>query len=97
MSQYNNQGYLFPNHRKFGDAPDFTGKVTIGGIEYRLSAWKKAKGNDQMLSLSVQTQEQYEAGKPDRKKLPKEKDYEYREPEQLLEHQNGLGQDEIPF
>ena len=97
MSKYNNQGYLFPNHRKFGDAPDYTGKITVNGVELRISAWKKKKGENEMLSLSVKTQEEFEASQAGKKQMPKEKDYEYQELESLPEHQNGLGQDQIPF
>ncbi len=94
MSQYNNQGYLFPNKSRSGNgAPNYTGKVTIEGVEYRLSAWKKPKGDNEMLSLSVQTQEEYQATK---KTMPKAKDYEYQGPPDLPDELPGM-KNEIPF
>ena len=42
-------------------------------------------------------QEEFEASQAGKKQMPKDKDYEYQELESLPEHQNGLGQDQIPF
>lgn len=91
MSQYNNQGYLFFKNGKF------TGKITVDGIEHRIEGWwkqSKSGRKDELVSLAVKTEEEHQAGK---KQMPKDKDYEYQEPEKLLDHQAGLGQDEIPF
>lgn len=91
MTQYNNQGYLFFKNGKF------TGKITVDGVERRIEGWwkqSKSGRKDELVSLSVKTEEEHQA---DRKTLPKEKDYEYQELESLPEHQNGLGQDQIPF
>ena len=91
MSQYNNQGYLFFKNGKFA------GKITVDGIERRIEGWWKESKNgrkDELVSLAVKTEEEHQAGK---KQMPKDKDFEYQEPEKLLDHQSGLGQDEIPF
>ena len=91
MSKYNNQGYLFFKNGKF------TGKITVDGIERRIEGWwkqSKSGRKDELVSLAVKTEEEHQAG---RKQMPKDKDYEYQELESLPEHQNGLGQDQIPF
>ncbi len=54
-----NRGVLFPNDKKGNEKrPDFTGDLNVGGVEYRLSAWKKAsKQGNNFLSISVQLKE----------------------------------------
>lgn len=44
MSNYdnNNRGSIWRNEKKATDKhPDFTGKATVDGVEYYLSAWKR--------------------------------------------------------
>jgi hypothetical protein len=50
-----NSGSLFVNQRKQQpNHPDFTGKIMVGGVSWRLSAWKKqTKDGKSYLSLSV--------------------------------------------
>ena len=98
MSKYNNQGYLFPNHREgqVEGSPHYTGKITVGGVEYRLSAWKKPRGDHEMLSLAVRTQEEHQAEQARRKPLPKADDYEYQGPPELPDELPGM-EGEIPF
>ena len=61
MSNWSNEnrGALFPNDKKGNEKrPDFTGDLNVGGVEYRLSAWKKAsKQGNNCLSISVQLKE----------------------------------------
>lgn len=61
MTQYSNEnrGVLFPNDKKGNEKrPDFTGDLNVDGVEYRLSAWKKAsKQGNNFLSISVQLKE----------------------------------------
>jgi len=46
MTKYNNSGTLGRNQYKKTDAqPEYTGKATIDGVEYRLAAWVK-EGQD---------------------------------------------------
>lgn len=54
-----NRGVLFPNDKKGNEKrPDFTGDLNVDGVEYRLSAWKKAsKQGNNFLSISVQLKE----------------------------------------
>lgn len=54
-----NRGVLFPNDKKGNEKrPDFTGDLNVGGVEYKLSAWKKAsKSGNNFLSISVQLKE----------------------------------------
>ena len=54
-----NRGVLFPNDKKGNEKrPDFTGDLNVSGVEYRLSAWKKAsKQGNNFLSISVQLKE----------------------------------------
>lgn len=50
-----NRGVLFKNDKKGNEkAPDYTGKMNVGGKEMRLAAWIRegAKGKFMSLSLS---------------------------------------------
>jgi len=63
MPEYDDElrGVLFPEQEKKSDRhPDFTGKVTVDGVEYRIAAWKRrAKSTDKpFLSLTLS---EYEA------------------------------------
>lgn len=49
--QKDNSGVLFQNKKKTKDSqPDFTGGVTVGGVDYRLAGWTKVshQGNEYM-------------------------------------------------
>jgi uncharacterized protein (DUF736 family) len=64
--QKDGQGSLFKNKRKETDNhPDYTGSVTINGVEHWLSAWIKTPkaGGEKYMSLSI--------GKP---KAPRDND-----------------------
>lgn len=62
MPDYDNElrGVLFPaREKKTPKSPDFTGSVTIGGVEYRLAGWKReSKKGAPYLSLTVSKDEQ---------------------------------------
>lgn len=67
MTEYDNElsGVLFVNDKEGNDArPDFTGKVQIEGVEYRLAAWKKTGNNSgkTFLSLKASLPQQETAG-----------------------------------
>jgi hypothetical protein len=86
MSQYEKQGYLFPNKQKYtGNIEDFKGKITIEGVQYRLSGFYEAakfvKGK--LIALKAETEEDYQARKAGAKKKPTEKDYAYNGPVDL--------------
>jgi uncharacterized protein (DUF736 family) len=56
--QYDDElrGVLFPEQEKKNDrAPDFTGKVTVEGTEYRIAGWKRkaTSSGRPFLSLSL--------------------------------------------
>ena len=58
MSEYDNtnSGTLFLNDKGDNDKrPDYTGKIDVNGIEYKLSAWIKSpkSGGRKFLSLRV--------------------------------------------
>ena len=94
MSQYNNSGYLF---KKNGS---FEGKITVDGVEKRLKGfWKESKSGkkDELIAIAVLTEEEFQEA---RKKMPKAKDFDYKEPEtfpdQNIEGENPEFKD-IPF
>jgi hypothetical protein len=52
--KFDNGGLLFKNDRKEMDRhPDYTGNLTVGGVEYWLSAWIKEGKRGKFMSLSV--------------------------------------------
>lgn len=50
-----NKGVLFKNDKKGNEkAPDYTGKLNVGGKEWSLAGWKKeSKAGTTFLSLSI--------------------------------------------
>lgn len=59
MSKYDNSGALFRNDRKEKENhPDHTGKATIDGKEYWLSAWVKEKDGVRYFSLAFKPKEE---------------------------------------
>ena len=57
-------GSLFKNDRKSKDThPDLTGRALINGVEYYLSAWRKAGAKGDFYSLSVRPKESTAAAK----------------------------------
>ena len=71
MSNYDNEltGAIFPNdkHEKGDQRPHYTGKVTVGGVEYWVAGWKKRskKGDPYMsLALTLATTQAERKGKP---------------------------------
>ena len=63
QSQRELSGILFKNDRKTTSKhPDYTGSATIGGEEYRLSAWIKEGRNGRFMSLSFTSPAEQRAG-----------------------------------
>lgn len=60
MPEYDDElrGVLFPETEKKSDRhPDFTGKVTVEGKDYRIAAWKRATKSDGRPFLSLTLEE----------------------------------------
>ncbi len=58
--QYDNSGILFRNEDKDPDNErdrDYSGSITVAGVEYWLSAWIKQGKRSKFLSLSVKPKE----------------------------------------
>lgn len=61
FEQRPNSGALFRNKKKTPSTPklpDYTGRIDVGGTEFRLSGWirKPKNGGDSFLSLSISAQ-----------------------------------------
>lgn len=57
--QKEGQGSLFVNDKREKDShPNLKGSITIGGVEYWLSAWTKQGERGKWISLSAQPKEQ---------------------------------------
>jgi hypothetical protein len=67
MTEYSNEnsGVLFKNDKATNEkAPGYTGKINVGGKEFRLAAWVKEGKNGKFFSLKVSEFENKEAPKP---------------------------------
>jgi uncharacterized protein (DUF736 family) len=55
MSNYDNSGALFKNSKKEKESqPDLTGKITVNGVDYTLSAWDNtSKSGTEYISIKV--------------------------------------------
>ena len=69
-----NRGTLFPNDTRTTDAhPDFKGDFNIDGVNYWISAWKKAGSRGEFLSLSVEKKKAPDVNKMADQKAAQEK------------------------
>ncbi len=63
-----NSGALFKNDRKeTANHPDYTGSITIEGVEYWLSSWIKPMKNDasqRYMSIAVRRKEEHRPQQP---------------------------------
>ena len=61
---YDNSGILFKNDKEGNERrPDYTGKATVDGEEYRIAAWIKNGKKGKFLSLSFQAAENRGSGR----------------------------------
>ncbi len=68
---YDNSGILFKNDRKQTEKhPDYTGSITINGIEHWLSAWIKKGQKGSFMSLSIGDVKEKQAQKPQERQQP---------------------------
>lgn len=63
MAEQDNEmrGYLFPYEKHDPDnekSPSMKGKLTVNGIEFRLTGWTGVKGETRFLKLQAQEPEQ---------------------------------------
>ena len=60
MAQYDNTNTFTLFHNDKGDnpkRPDYTGKMNVDGINFKISGWVKESANGKFISGSVQLQE----------------------------------------
>lgn len=95
---------LFDQKDTAGNKPQYRGQATIGGIEYKLSGWRKtSKAGATFISGSIQTPE--EAAKYQKKSVEQEADArsahtidgEYTEVSDGMAQDEDDLDDEIPF
>ena len=56
--KYDNRGILFRNARKEKDSDrDYSGSMTVAGVEYWLSAWSKQGRKGKFMSLALKPKE----------------------------------------
>ncbi len=48
-----NRGYLFPNEKKGDKSPDYRGKLTVHGVDFYVSGWKKVKDGKDMITIAL--------------------------------------------
>jgi hypothetical protein len=84
MTKYNDvgEGALF-HEKQEGNRPNYTGKITINGTEYRLAGWKRKSSRDNSPFLSLKVTEVVE-------------DFAPQEAVQS-EPQADFSQDDVPF
>lgn len=65
MATFDNSGVLFRNNNKKTEKhPDYSGNITIDGVEYFLSAWIKEGAKGKFFGLGVRKKEDF-GKKPD--------------------------------
>jgi uncharacterized protein (DUF736 family) len=67
--EYDNEkrGVLFKNSKKETEKhPDYTGTVTVDGVEYQLAAWiRQSKTGKPFMSLSLSEKQERKESKPE--------------------------------
>ena len=77
MVDYENSGILFKNDKRDNEkAPDYTGKLNVGGTDYRLAAWIKEGQRGKFMTLSVSDVDRTPAPAPETKPLTDDLDDE---------------------
>lgn len=61
-----NSGMMFTNSKQNEKQPDYTGSFSMGGVSYRIAAWKRQGAKGEFLSFKISDfEKKHIEGKPE--------------------------------